>query len=165
MVGEIRTPTWGGGHSVPCIASVEGLVLGGYIGVDEALLDRYSISCVGPVPSSPLPAKDAGPQLAMGPSGRVFGHFQYLRNGCNFREEEGSKFMKEPGIVLVYLLMVSQHNLSALDQSWLYGSQWCVVSQVCSCSRDLFKRPLPLAQLVLSLSMATVTEGRPINIQ
>ena len=30
------------------------------------------------------------------------------------------------GLVLGYLFMVSQTNLSALEQSWLPGSQWCI---------------------------------------
>ena len=35
-------------------------------------------------------------------------------------------------MILEYLLMVSQPNLSALEQSWLHDSQLCVVSQVYS---------------------------------
>ena len=35
---------------------------------------------------------------------------------------------KGPGLVLGYLFIVSQTNLSTLEQSWLHNSQWCVVS-------------------------------------
>ena len=40
-----------------------------------------------------------------------------------------------PGMILGYLFMVFQPNLSALEKSWLHESQLCVASQVCSRSR------------------------------
>ena len=70
---------------------------------------------------------------------------------------------KGPRMVLGYLFMDFQPNLSTLQQSWLHGSQWCVASQVFSCGLDnglLWEYSLPLANLMLSLSMDTVTEGR-----
>ena len=39
-------------------------------------------------------------------------------------------------MVLGYLFMVSQPDLSSLELSWLCDSQLCVGSQVCSLGRD-----------------------------
>ena len=65
-------------------------------------------------------------------------------------------------MVLEYLFVIYHPNLSALEQSWLHDGQCYVASQVSSLGwengtslKDLF----PLAQLMLSLSMDTVTEG------
>ena len=46
-------------------------------------------------------------------------------------------------------------NLSALEQSWLQDSHRCFVSL--DCSFGWLGRPLPLARLILSLSIVTVT--------
>ena len=71
---------------------------------------------------------------------------------------------KGPVLILGYLFMVSQRNLSALEQSWLHDSQRCVAGQVCSCgreNRDFFERPFPLTQLMLPLS--SVTYAHPFS--
>ena len=47
---------------------------------------------------------------------------------------------KELGMVLQYLFMISQPNLSDLEQSWLHDSQWCVTRQVCLTGREKEKK-------------------------
>ena len=76
---------------------------------------------------------------------------------CEVRFPEGP-IAKGPELVLGYLIMVFRPTSVPLSK---VGCQWCVASQV-SLTRsekwDFFERPLPLAQLMLSLSMDTVTE-------
>ena len=62
--------------------------------------------------------------------------------------------VKGPRMVLGYLYMASQPNLNALGQSWLHLSQWFVTINVFLC-----RKTSPLAQLIMSLSMDTVTIG------
>ena len=51
---------------------------------------------------------------------------------CEMGFPEGP-IAKGAGMVLRYLFMFSQPDHSALEQSWLHDSQWCVESLVCSC--------------------------------
>ena len=60
-----------------------------------------------------LPIKETDPQLAMGPSERGLSDFPYLLGGGSpVRFLEGP-IAKRPGMVLGYLLMISQPILSA----------------------------------------------------
>ena len=109
---------WG---CVPCNGS---LPLERNSEVGEAVLARCSNSCVCTSAFS-LPAIEADPQLAMGPFGRWI-----LDISLHFWNVEGSlvwflegSIAKAPGMVLRYPFMVSQPNLSALEQSWLYDIQ------------------------------------------
>ena len=103
--------------------------------VGKAVLGRRSISCVC-TSAFLLPTKEADPQLAMGPSVREFGDFPYLWSwGLPVRFPEGP-IVKGTELVLGYLFMVSQPNLSSLEQIWLHDGQWCVTSHICLHGRE-----------------------------
>ena len=79
--------------------------------VGEAVLVRCSTNAFY------LPAKEADPQLAMGPSGRGIGDSPYLLSRGRVVQCQEGTIAKGPRLVLGYLFMVSQTNLSALEQS------------------------------------------------
>ena len=67
----------GGVVACPVVQTYGSLALKDNSEVGEAVLDRCSIFCVC-TSAFLLPAKEADPQLAKGPSGRGFGGFPYL---------------------------------------------------------------------------------------
>ena len=90
--------------------------------VGEAALDKRGVPAFAPVPPRQPPTD---PLPAVGPSGRGFDYFPGL--------PEGPSATKGKGMFLGYLFLVSQFNLSALEESGLYDSLQCVTSEVCSC--------------------------------
>ena len=129
--------------------------------VGEAVLGRCSISCVC-TSAFYLPAKEADSQHVMGPSGRGFGEFSYLWSVGVASSIPGRTNCKrawiDPGIPLYG---VSDQPLC--PRAKLAACQPMVCCEPCLLAQsgkwDFFERPLPVAQLMLSLSMYTVTEG------
>ena len=76
----------------------------------------------------------------------------------------GSKIAKGPGMLLIYLFLTL--NLTSVHRAkLLYDSHHqCVVNQVCLCGWGFFERHPSQAQLMLSLSMETVTEEQPTSL-
>ena len=76
----------------------------------------------------------------------------------------GSQITKGPGMLLIYLFLTL--NLTSVHRAkLLYDSHHqCVVNQVCLCGWGFFERHPSQAQLMLSLSMETVTEEQPTSL-